>query len=133
MWPFERRRGDQTGRRGERLARKYLNKRGMKILATNYRCPRGEVDLIALDRSTRRDLGAETLCFVEVKTRTSDAYTSPEAAVNPDKQRRIKKVADYYLVAHPAAETLHVRFDIVAVVLRPGAEPAVRHLPDAFR
>ncbi|MBS3734968.1 MAG: YraN family protein [Phycisphaerae bacterium] len=133
MWPFGRRTRDDIGRRGERLARGHLKRRGLKILATNYRCPRGEVDLIALDRSTRRETGAETLCFVEVKTRTSDAYTSPEAAVNPDKQRRIRKVADYYRLSRVATEGLNLRFDIVAVVLRPDAEPSVRHLPDAFR
>ncbi len=133
MWPFSRRKDDDKGRRGERLARRHLRGKGMKILAVNYRCPRGEIDLIALDRSRRAETGADTLCFVEVKTRSSDEYTSPESAVNADKQRRIKKAADYYLVSHPASEGLNIRFDIVAVVLRPGEEPTIRHLPDAFR
>ena len=52
MWPFTRRRGDDEsslGKTGEKLAAKFLKKRGLKILATNYRCPAGEADLIALD------------------------------------------------------------------------------------
>ena len=132
MWPFRGRcDGGDVGRRGERLARRILRKGGMKILATNYRCPAGEVDLIALDRSTRKAMGAETLVFVEVKTRTSDRYTDPEAAVNSDKQRRIRKVAGYYRTRR-GAEDYNVRYDIVSVVLRPGAEPQIKHIPDAF-
>jgi len=103
----------------------------MKILATNYRCPSGEVDLIALDRSTRKATGAETLVFVEVKTRTSDRYTDPESAVNRDKQRRIRKVAGYYRTRR-RAEDYNVRYDIVSVVLRPDADPQIKHIPDAF-
>jgi len=103
----------------------------MKILARNYRCPAGEIDLIALDPSTRKDFGCETIAFVEVKTRSSDRYTDPEAAVNADKQRRIRKVADYYLARHDAAE-LAVRFDIVSVLIRPDEKPQIKHIPQAF-
>jgi putative endonuclease len=103
----------------------------MRVLARNYRCPVGEVDLIALDRSTRADLGAETICFVEVKARASDRYTDPDAAVDAQKQRRIRKVADHYL-ARRHADDYNVRFDIVAVVCPPGERPHVTHFPDAF-
>ena len=129
MWPFGR--DKPLGPKGEDLARRALRTRGMKILARNYRCPAGEVDLIALDPSTRKDLGSETLAFVEVKTRSSDRYTDPEAAVDADKQRRIRKVADYYLARHDAAD-LAVRFDIVSVLIRPGEKPQVKHIPQAF-
>ena len=132
MWPFGRRVRPPLGRRGEKLARKFLKARGLKILAENYRCPRGEVDLIALDRSTCGRGGAETICFVEVKTRTSDFYTDPESAVDAEKRRRIRKVADYYLTGRDAAEGLNVRFDIVSIVLRDDEEPQVRHIQDAF-
>ncbi len=129
MWPFGR--NKPLGRTGEDLARRALRKRGMKILARNYRCPAGEIDLIALDPSTRKDFGCETIAFVEVKTRSSDRYTDPEAAVNADKQRRIRKVADYYLARHDAAE-LAVRFDIVSVLIRPDEKPQIKHIPQAF-
>ena len=131
MWPFGRRRRELLGRKGEKLARRFLKHRGMKILVTNYRCATGEVDLIALDRSTRRELKAETLCFVEVKTRSSDRYTDPASAVDADKRRRIRKVADYYLSRHDA-DDLNVRFDIVSVIIRPGGNPEINYIPDAF-
>ena len=113
MWPFRRRPKQESpeaqtarlGRQGEQLARRLLRKQGMKVLAQNYRCPAGEADLIALDPTTRKTLGAETIAFVEVKTRTSDHYTSPEAAVNADKRRRMRKVADYYLASRKTQGT----------------------------
>lgn len=132
MWPFGRsKRADNLGRRGERLARNLLRRKGMKILATNYRCPVGEVDLIALDRSTRRTVGAETIVFVEVKTRASDRFASPESAVNADKQRRIGLVADYYL-SRRSCERYGVRNDIVSVVIPLDGGPELRHIEDAF-
>jgi len=129
VWPFGR--DKPLGPKGEDLARRALRKRGMKILARNYRCPAGEIDLIVLDPSTRKDLGSETIAFVEVKTRSSDRYTDPEAAVDAEKQRRIRKVANYYLARHDAAD-LAVRFDIVSVLIRPGEKPQVKHIPQAF-
>ena len=153
MWPFGRRAKSQAppragapagggpsrrekdtgrlGRLGEKLARRELRKHGLKVLAENYRCPTGEADLIALDPSTRKDLGAETIAFVEVKTRTSDRYTPPESAVNADKRRRMRKVADYYL-SRRRVEAFHVRFDIVSIVIRDGQEPEIRYIPGAF-
>jgi len=133
MWPFGRSRQDlDLGRRGEQLARRFLKHKGLRPLAENYRCPAGEADLIALDRTTGRSLGAETLVFVEVKTRVSDRHTGPESAVNADKKRRLKKVANYYL-AQRDTEGFLVRFDIVAIVIAPGREPRIRHIEDAFR
>jgi len=117
------------GRRGEKLAARHLKRRGLKILARNYRCPAGEVDLIALD-PTNKHLGAETIAFVEVKSRSSDHYTDPESAVRADKQRRIRKVAGYYLQRR-RVEGYNIRFDIVAVVFD-GDRPTVRYTPNAF-
>jgi putative endonuclease len=139
VWPFARKNacdeapGDPAslGRLGEDLARGLLRKLGFKVLARNYRCPAGEADLIALDISTRRRGGAETIAFVEVKTRSSDRHLPPEAAVNPDKRRRLKNVARYYLASR-AAEGFAVRFDVVSIVIRPGEAPEVRHMPGAF-
>lgn len=115
------------GVRGEKLAKKHLRRAGLKILATNYRCPTGEVDIIALERRTKPD----TLVFVEVKTRRSDRYTSPAGAVNADKQRRIRKVADYFL-RQKQADDLLVRYDIVSVVVPDNAPPNIEHIPNAF-
>ena len=131
MWPFGPRRRKGLGPRGEALARRALKRLGLKLLAENYRCVAGEIDLIFLDTSTRRGDGAETLVFVEVKTRTSDEYSAPESAVNADKQRRIRRAADYYLARHHA-EDYNVRNDIVAVVIPKGGKPSIKHIPDAF-
>jgi len=131
MWPFGRRAKPALGKRGERAARKFLKRKGMKILAENFRCPRGEVDLIAFDRSTRAETG-ETICFVEVKTRSSDRYTDPESAVDAGKRARIKRAADYYLAGRAAAEGLNVRFDVVSIVMATDGQPQVKHIADAF-
>ena len=128
-WPFGRRK--PPGQQGEALACRFLRRNGLKVLARNYRCPRGEIDLIALDRSTRKALGAETIVFVEVKTRTAEAGTAPEAAVDARKRRQIAAAAEYYLARHDTAG-YRVRYDIVAVVLSPGRPPEIRHSPDAF-
>ena len=129
MWPF---RPEKTlGRHGEHLAARTLKRRGMKILATNYRCPSGEIDIIALDPTTRRDSGRETIVFVEVKTRSTDAYTVPESAVDARKRRRIRKAARYYLSHYPSGG-YGVRYDIVAIVAPLRAKPRIKHIAAAF-
>lgn len=129
VWPF--RRIESLGQRGEILARRFLKKAGMKILGQNYRCPAGEIDLIALDRSTRRTAGAETIVFVEVKTRSSAGRASPESAVNAHKQDQIRRTAAYYLRHYPA-EGYHTRFDVVAIILPENEKPRINHISDAF-
>ena len=114
---------------GEKLARAALGKAGLKVLAANYRCPPGEIDLIAL----RQVRGAEDLLvFVEVKTRASDYHTDPWAAVDAGKQRRLRRCGDYYVRAHPAAAGLERRFDVISIVAAPGQAPRVEHIQDAF-
>ena len=123
MWPF--RRTEQIGRRGERLAARALRRSaGCRILARNYRCPAGEADLIAL--------AGDTIVLAEVKTRSGDAYIAPAAAVDARKRQRYRNVARYYL-HRTGRSDLPVRFDVITVVLRPGAKPQVRHIPNAFQ
>jgi putative endonuclease len=137
LWPFRHFGKGGTppdpGRAGETLAARFLKRRGMKILARNYRCPAGEADLIVLDRKTRKADQAETICFVEVKTRRTDQYTTPASAVDADKQRRLVHVARYYLVHHPA-EGYNVRFDVLCVVYDPAGRRRARidYIPQAF-
>lgn len=122
MWPFGRRLS--LGERGERLGCKALKKAGCAILARNYRCPAGEVDIIAL--------AGDTLVLAEVKTRTSERMVSPESAVNAAKRQRYRKAARHYL--HEIGRSdLDVRFDVIAVMLPEGGRPLVRHTPDAFQ
>ena len=94
------------GRTGEDLAAKHLVARGYVILERNYRAPYGEIDLIALD--------AGTVVFVEVKTRTTEAYGAPELAVDLRKQERMVKAALGYL-KHKKLHQMPCRFDVVAI------------------
>jgi len=121
------------GNRGEDAACRCLKKAGMKILARNYRCPGGEIDIIALDPSTRRTSQAETIVFVEVKTRASETPAGPASAIDAHKRKQVVQAARYYLHHHPAKGYL-TRYDAVAVIIPPGKKikPAVRHIPNAF-
>ena len=113
----------RRGAVGERAARKHLRCAGLKFLTANFRSPRGEIDLIFRD--------ADCLVFVEVKTRSSEAWTRPAAAVNAAKRRRLSRTAlDYLrLLRQPP---VRIRFDIVEVLLTDGAVREVRHLPNTF-
>jgi putative endonuclease len=113
----------QRGQLGERAAKKHLRRNGLKFLTANFRSPRGEIDLVFRDR--------DCLVFVEVKTRSSESWTRPAAAVNAKKRRRLSQTAlDYLkLLRNPPVK---IRFDIVEVLLQEGAVSAVRHLPNTF-
>ena len=113
----------QRGRLGEQTARQHLSRQGLKFLTGNYRSAHGEIDLIFRD--------ADCLVFVEVKTRSSEDWVRPAAAVNQRKRRLLSRTAlDYLrLLDHPPVK---VRFDIVEVLLADGAVREVRHLPNTF-
>jgi putative endonuclease len=113
----------QYGELGERAAKKHLKRLGLKFLTANFRTSRGEIDLIFRDR--------DCLVFVEVKTRSSEEWTRPAAAVNAERRRRLTRAAlDYLrLLRNPLVK---VRFDIVEVLLLDGAVREVRHLPNTF-
>ncbi|HUU41323.1 MAG TPA: YraN family protein [Desulfatiglandales bacterium] len=96
------------GRLGEDLARKRLKKLGYRILKTNYRCPLGEIDLIALD--------GDVLVFVEIKTRKEASLGQVKEAVNKRKQGQLSKSALFYMKSNKICER-KARFDVVAVRL----------------
>ncbi len=100
-----------AGRSGERAAESYLVGAGYVILARNYRCVLGEIDLVALDR--------RTLAFVEVKARSNPDRGAPIEAVTRRQQRRILRAAEHYLARHRLRDRL-VRFDVVGVWLDGG-------------
>jgi putative endonuclease len=108
---------------GERAARKFLQKRGLKFLAANFRSERGEIDLVF-----RED---DCLAFIEVKTRSREDWSRPAAAVNAARRRRLSQCALDYLrkLKNPAVK---IRFDIVEVLLADGDVREVRHLPNTF-
>lgn len=96
-----------SGTEGEKVAARYLEKNGYKILEKNYRVAGSEVDIIA-----QKD---ETLCFVEVKTRGSDDYGLPEEFVDERKRRKIIRAAKIYS-SQKMYEDFYVRFDIISVL-----------------
>ncbi len=112
----------ELGRWGEEEAARFLKRQGMKILERNLRTPVGEIDIVARDR--------KTLAFVEVKTRRSASYGSPQEAVGTAKQRQIIRSAQWYL-AQGGAAGLQPRFDVVAVMPGPGGAE-IEHIIDAF-
>ena len=121
--------GKDGGRRtlgaaGEVAAAAYLSKRGYRVLEANVRCRLGEIDLVALHGGV--------IVFVEVKGNRGGRYGPPEEMVTPAKQRRLTRLATWYLqrrgwLGRPA------RFDVVAVDWGAGDAALVRHFPDAFR
>ncbi|MFO7766918.1 MAG: YraN family protein [Pelovirga sp.] len=111
------------GARGEDVAAAYLRDQGYTLVERNYRCPLGEVDIIAGDR--------RNLVFVEVKTRRSAAFGLPQEAVGIRKQRQLIRVAQWYL--KKAGKTRqHLRFDVIAILLLSGQLPEITHIKDAF-
>ena len=116
------------GARGEALAASYLEDKGYRIVARNYRFERAEVDLICHDPSAEP---AGELVFVEVKTRSGTRYGVPEAAVTDAKKSQLVKASEGYLHEHQM-EHARARFDVVAIVLRPGRTPNIEHIQHAF-
>ena len=110
------------GDRGEDLAAAALKKQGYQILERNYRTPLGEVDVIARHRGA--------LVFVEVKTRRSNRFGSPQEAVHPAKQERLRNLAFYYLQQHGLGEVT-LRFDVVGILWQEG-KPQVEVIEGAF-
>lgn len=114
-----------TGARGERIASDHLRQHGYCILATNWHCPAGELDIVA------RDPTSETLVFVEVRTRTAASTEDAFASITPRKRERLLRAVAAYLDTCPTPEPVW-RLDVIAVALRAGAHPLVQHVEDAL-
>ncbi len=97
-----------TGILGEKLAKNFLKKRGYHIWETNYRCPEGEIDIVAKHK--------DFLVFIEVRTKKSLEFGSPEESITPTKMERLMTVAARYRQTHDNLPSLW-RIDVVAVEL----------------
>jgi putative endonuclease len=121
--------GSRRGRKwmgdyGERVAADWLRSRECRILARNFRGPRGgEVDIIARD--------GKLLLFVEVKTRMHDTIVRPLDAVDKTKQRLIERGANAWL-KRLGTRNLPWRFDVMEILVKEGEKPRVNHVRDAF-
>ena len=111
------------GAAGEDAAAAWYEAEGYAVVARNWRCRDGELDLVV-----RR---GRTLVFCEVKARSSTAFGAPVEAVTPAKQRRLRLLAQRWLAAHDE-HAPDLRFDVVGVLVRPSRPPLVRHLRAAF-
>ena len=112
------------GKRGEDLAAAYLIKAGYRILCRNYRAPEGEIDLIAEQKGT--------LVFVEVKSRSSDLFGEGYEAVNTAKQKKLRRLALFYLQEHGKSYR-QMRFDVLSLLLsRNGELRSLKHFKGAF-
>ncbi len=110
------------GKEGERIAERYLRKKGYRLVERNYRSPAGELDLIVLDR--------RVIVFVEVKTRTQERFGAPLESVHPLKQRKMIQAALFFLSQHRLHDR-DARFDVVGISFEDG-EPAIEHIENAF-
>lgn len=111
----------KRGEEGEQFAASLLEAKGYTVLERNYRYRRSEIDLIVYRENW--------LVFVEVKTRSSNAFGFPEEFVDAKQKARILEAADYY--QYIIDWKGNVRYDIVAVSLEQG-EPELHHVEDAF-
>jgi putative endonuclease len=108
--------------RGERIAERHLVARGMVVLDRNWRCPLGEIDLVLQD--------GDEVVFVEVKTRSSEAFGHPLEAITPAKLARLRRLARAWMEAHPGAR--RIRIDAVAVLAPRRAPASIEHLERLF-
>ncbi|MGV8058681.1 MAG: YraN family protein [Smithellaceae bacterium] len=98
-----------TGKYGEQIAVAYLRKNGYRICETNFRCPLGEIDIIAREKTNE-------LVFIEVKTRKSSQLGYPEQAVGTRKQQKLSQLALWYLQKNKLTNS-DARFDVIAITL----------------
>ena len=109
----------ELGRAGEDIAAAYLRSRGMHVVGRNWRCPAGEIDLVAIDGAW--------LVVCEVKTRRSLVAGEPVEAVTPDKVRRLRRLALAWIEAHDGPRRT-VRIDVVSVWWPSSGPAVVRHV-----
>ena len=112
----------ELGSIGEKLAVSFLEAKGYRILERNFKSKIGEVDIVAQDK--------DTVCFIEVKARTTDDFGKAIEAVSTTKQRRLAKVALFYLRKNNL-EDVGVRFDVVAIDFDE-EDPKIEIIKNAF-
>jgi putative endonuclease len=111
----------EIGALGEQLAADHLTGLGLRILARNWRCRYGELDVIAADQATK------TVVFVEVKTRTGDGFGGLAQAVTERKARRLRRLAAMWL-ATQEQRWAAVRIDVIGVRIGRRRTPEISHL-----
>lgn len=112
------------GNRGERLAVRFLKKKGFRIVTRRYRTKQGEIDIIAAD--------GDYIVFVEVKTRKNLQSGHPTESIDYRKQKKLTNLALGFLKKHNALDQ-PARFDVIGIVIpEDGRKPVIEHYPNAF-
>ncbi|WKX72855.1 YraN family protein [Streptomyces sp. XD-27] len=111
------------GRYGEDMAARHLTGAGMAVLARNWRCRAGEIDIVARD--------GDALVICEVKTRRAGVFEHPMAGVTPRKAERLRRLAERWLEHHGGPPPGGVRIDVVAVLLPGRGAPVIEHVRGA--
>ncbi len=124
MEPYRGKGRRELGAYGEAAAARFLEGRGYLVRETNYRCPEGEIDIVA-----RKD---DCLVFVEVRTRRSLGFGTPEESVTAAKKEKLTNTALYYVATHSDLPA-QWRVDVVAVEVGSGGEVSrLEHIEDAL-
>ncbi|MCD4746349.1 MAG: YraN family protein [Bacteroidales bacterium] len=111
----------ETGKKGEEIALGFLKKKGYKIIATNWRFGKDEIDIITIDN--------DCLVIVEVKTRRSNYFGEPEIAVTKKKQKFLIRAANAYIIQKDI--DIETRFDIISIIIKT-EKYTINHIEDAF-
>jgi putative endonuclease len=109
---------DAVGKYGEDLAARHFVAAGFTVLARNWRCPVGEIDIVAKD--------GDVLVIAEVKTRRSTMYGSPAEAITRHKADKLRELALMWLRENPGGR--EIRFDVVSVLLPKAGAASLEHL-----
>lgn len=112
-----------TARLGEKLAGEFLEKHGYKIIERNFRKGYGEIDIVAIE--------ADTLVFVEVKTKTSNTFGTPFEAITPFKIKALERTAMFYKKLHPELPEA-LRIDAVSVILSKGEDVKIELIKNIY-
>jgi len=112
------------GTRGEQLAKQYLQKQGLKYIASNWSCKVGEVDIIMHDPAD------DTRVFVEVRLRAPTQFGQGFETVARQKQTKLIRAAQYYQLKEDYWG--HLRFDVISIIDVPNSSPEIEYIKDAF-
>ncbi len=112
-----------TGAQGEQIAAEYLRRKGLIVIAANWTCAHGELDIIAQDE--------DILVFVEVKTRRASDLADAFLSLTPRKRQRLIASA-YNYIDSQRLDNPHWRIDLVGIALPPSGQPLIEHVEDAL-
>ena len=115
----------EVGAKGEKLAAKFLKRKGYKVIQRNYKCKLGEIDIVAEHNGT--------IVFVEVKTRQTQEFGSPQSSVTATKRGQISRVALSYIRDKKLVDQA-CRFDVIGITFPPESrKPEIEHIENAFQ